>query len=273
MFLNNWGEGTTDLLQRYSRQTPNNSGIWKDVKGTLDAKAADYYILLDGLGHHDTSLPIEKTIFVKREPDFISRYRTNYIHSIDWTDTNCGITWWINKTYDELKSIPYPDKSKDISCIVSSKHGHRNRYVQSLFSSESPIDLYGRIHNSELFGDNYKGILNYNGNCKFKGLIDYRYSIVLENSRQLNYWTEKLADAYIAWCVPLYWGCPNIEDYFPKNSYYSLDINNLNQLNDIKDIITQPVDVDALTKSRNLVLDNYNIWEVIHNKIISIESQ
>ena len=98
-------------------------------------------------------------------------------------------------------------------------------------------------------------------------MVDYEYSVVLENSQQKNYFTEKLADAYISWCIPLYWGCPNIQDYFPKNSYHLLDINNYNQIDQIKEIISQPVDVKALTEARNHILDTYNIWEVINKKI------
>lgn len=167
--------------------------------------------------------------------------------------------------------MKYSDKTKDISCVVSSKHSHRNNYVKSLFKGDSPIDLYGRGHQPSYYGKNYKGQLNYDGKCKLKGLLDYKYSIVLENSQQKNYWTEKLADAYLSWCVPLYWGCPNMFDYFPKNSYHLLDINNNNSIEQIKEIIKQPIDIESLTKARNIILDEYNIWEVISKKIKTIK--
>jgi len=268
IFLNSWGENNNALLKRYSKQTPNNSGEWKDIKGTTNFNEADYYIILDG---YSKKLPQEKTVFVKREPNFINPRKPNYVNTIHWDDTNCGITWWVNKSYDELKSMEYSEKPKDISCVVSSKHSHRNNYVKSLFKGNSPIDLYGRGHQRGYYGKNYKGQLNYDGKCKLKGLLDYKYSIVLENSQQKNYWTEKLADAYLSWCVPLYWGCPNIPEYFPENSYHMLDIKNQNSISQIKEIIKQPIDVEALTKARNIVLDEYNIWEVIHKKIKKIK--
>jgi hypothetical protein len=41
----------------------------------------------------------------------------------------------------------------------------------------------------------------------------------LENSQSPHYWTEKLTDAYLGWAFPLYVGCPNVGDYFAKESF------------------------------------------------------
>jgi hypothetical protein len=236
IFLCNWGETPTQLLNRYSNQTPNKSGEWKDIKGVTNMGEADYFIVLEG---SNIQTPIDKTIFIKREPNFIRKYNTNLKHIIDWDDTNCGITWWVNKSYDEFKAMPYPDKPKKVSCVVSSKHAHRANYVKSLFNGDSPIDLYGRGHNKALYGDNYKGSLDYDGKCKLRGLVDYEYSIVLENSQQKNYFTEKLADAYLSWSLPLYWGCPNIIYLFPQNAYHLINTNSENPIEEIKEFIKQ----------------------------------
>lgn len=40
------------------------------------------------------------------------------------------------------------------------------------------------------------------------------YHIAIENSRNFNYFTEKIIDAFITKTIPLYWGCPNIGDFF-----------------------------------------------------------
>jgi len=40
------------------------------------------------------------------------------------------------------------------------------------------------------------------------------FVLVIENSRHGNYFTEKLLDALLCGCVPVYWGCPNLADYF-----------------------------------------------------------
>lgn len=49
----------------------------------------------------------------------------------------------------------------------------------------------------------------------------------MENSRQNDYWTEKIMDCFLACTMPVYSGCHNIGKYFPKNSYIELDIDNI----------------------------------------------
>eukprot|EP00415_Alexandrium_ostenfeldii_P002527 UN2527 len=41
-----------------------------------------------------------------------------------------------------------------------------------------------------------------------------QFVLVIENSRHPNYFTEKLLDALLARCVPIYWGCENLRDFF-----------------------------------------------------------
>jgi hypothetical protein len=42
---------------------------------------------------------------------------------------------------------------------------------------------------------------------------DYKFMICFENKSQPNYFTEKLINAYCGGTIPIYWGCPNIDDY------------------------------------------------------------
>jgi hypothetical protein len=266
VFLCDWGETSESILKRYSKQTPNNSGIWVDLVGVKNIDEADYFIVLEG---YHKQLPQEKTIYIKREPDFISTKKQNYNNSILWEDTNCGVTWWLNKSYDELKNLDYPTKNNKISCVTSAKHTHRNQMVKNLVKKIKEMHLYGKGHDKNYYGETYKGVLNYDGNCKFLGLIDYEYSIVLENSQQKNYWTEKLADAYLSWCVPIYFGCPNIKDFFPENSVYM--INNNTTIEDIDKILSNDICLEDIKKSRDLILDEYNIWEVINKKLKTID--
>merc|ERR1712129_221727 len=41
-----------------------------------------------------------------------------------------------------------------------------------------------------------------------------QFVLVVENSQHPNYFTEKLLDAMLARCVPVYWGCPNLGNFF-----------------------------------------------------------
>lgn len=42
------------------------------------------------------------------------------------------------------------------------------------------------------------------------------FHVAAENSRHPNYFTEKLIDCFASFTVPIYWGCPNIGDYFDR---------------------------------------------------------
>tara|TARA_Y100000114_G_scaffold125027_1_gene120941 strand:+ start:2714 stop:4210 length:1497 start_codon:yes stop_codon:yes gene_type:complete len=45
-------------------------------------------------------------------------------------------------------------------------------------------------------------------------LFKSKFSIVIESSKEENYFTEKICDALISKTIPIYWGCPNIDDFF-----------------------------------------------------------
>ena len=273
-FLNSWGEDPNTLLRRYSNQTPEKSGVWKDLQGVSDISKADYFIILGGQ-KTDFGLSKGRTLYIKREPDFIEKLPYVPYHHLSWKDKHCGITWWVNKSYDELIKEKYPEKKHRISCIASSKHTHRLSFLKRM-SRNCDIHLYGRGHSDYHNNGAYKGSLEYNGNCKLAGLQPYEYTVVLENSQEKNYWTEKLADAFLSWSVPVYWGCPNISDFFEKKSYHTVDIDDPAPGDTIEEIIHTPVtceNIEALEKSRRLILEKYNIWEVISEKIQEIESE
>jgi hypothetical protein len=97
----------------------------------------------------------------------------------------------------------YP-KSKHISLIASNKsmsHGHRYRYeVANSVASKYNIDLWGYAY--KRFED------------KIEPLKDYQFSIAITNSKINNYFTEILLDCFRLGTIPIFWGCPNIDEYF-----------------------------------------------------------
>jgi hypothetical protein len=93
---------------------------------------------------------------------------------------------------------------------------------------------------------------------------------VLENSVQKNYWTEKLADAYLSWCVPLYYGCPNIDEYFDPRSIRKIDPSMDRSV--VEALLSESLNdevVGILTEQRLKILNDFNIWEVVQQKVLS----
>ena len=97
-----------------------------------------------------------------------------------------------------------PEKTAMCSLIASSKRdttGHRLRHQIAEWVRDTAKDV-------ELLGRGYRAF-----NRKAEGLVPYRYSVVIENMREQNYFSEKLVDAVLCDTVPIYWGCPNLDRF------------------------------------------------------------
>ncbi|MFC3614003.1 hypothetical protein ACFORG_09560 [Lutimaribacter marinistellae] len=100
------------------------------------------------------------------------------------------------------------DKTKTRTCslIASAKRdseGHKLRHsiVDWVRLNGRPVEVLGRGYTPF--------------EAKADGLAPYRYSVVIENVRERNYFSEKLIDAILCETVPIYWGCPNLADFMP----------------------------------------------------------
>ena len=51
----------------------------------------------------------------------------------------------------------------------------------------------------------------------------YKFALAYENSRDPGYCTEKIADAFAAGCVPVYWGDPGVKDEFNPSAFICAD--------------------------------------------------
>lgn len=98
------------------------------------------------------------------------------------------------------------DKIRDISLIASAKRdssGHQLRHRIKDWASRAGVPV-------EVMGRGYAPF-----DRKAEGLAPYRFSVVIENLREENYFSEKLVDALLCETVPIYWGCPNIARFVP----------------------------------------------------------
>lgn len=166
-----------------------------------------------------------------------------------------AVPWHVNRSYDQLKLLNVTGKRKDLSWITSNLNvfpGHRVRmdFLEFLKIRNLRMDLYGK-------GINFI-------EDKWDGLAPYRYSLAIENSSGPDYWTEKIADCFLTWTVPIYYGCTNLEEYFPTASFIRIDINEPERAYDT--IMSTMTDDDwqarlpALEEARRLVLDRYQFF-------------
>ena len=219
-------------------------------------------------------------MFLTMEPSTIKSYGRNYTaqygHVItsqeDWALPHPhritlppNLPWFYGLgskkliTYDMIKATNPPEKTKIISTVCSIKQQKNTlHYQRYLFTQE----LKNLIPELEIFGRGVRDI-----DDKSESLDDYKYHITIENFRGRNHITEKLSDAFLGYTLPFYYGCPNAADYFPSESFITIDIDDIES--------TRKTIVDAIKnneyekrlpyikEARRRVLDEYNIFAVI----------
>lgn len=160
--------------------------------------------------------------------------------------------WYPSYDLPALEQLPVPVKTKVVSCIASGLkqlkgHRLRLRFVDMLKQEIPGIDFFGK--GSHFLPD------------KMDGLLPYRYSIAIENASLPFYFTEKINDCFLAWTIPLYFGCSNIGRFFPERSFIKIDIRDPEKgISKIKDVLAADDwegRLDALKEARELVLHKY----------------
>ena len=109
-------------------------------------------------------------------------------------------TTWVDTDLDHRGA-----KTLRVSLIASTLRkmpGHRLRHRLADWIKETGQDV-------DLLGYAYRPLEK-----KADGLVPYRFSLIIENSREPGYFTEKLLDALFCDAVPIYWGSPDIGKYF-----------------------------------------------------------
>ena len=284
------------------RQMKDHSGITDDNQFQFvinDLNCQPDFIVVNGKGlRQETLFHVNRchTILLTGEPYSILDYPRNYCSQFGTVlacqkelkahqqtniiHTQAILPWYVGVTTDKngkaLFSLTYqdiqqshPKKEKLISVITSNKafskgHVDRLRFIRKLKDLYGDkIDIYGRGIND--FDD------------KWDILAPYRYHIVIENSTSEYYWTEKIADCFLAETYPIYHGCSNIQQFFPQEALTTIDIRNFEQTVDtINHVIHENLaekQKEFILQSKQLILDKYNLFNVIAETCKNIETQ
>jgi hypothetical protein len=218
------------------RQTPSGCGEWDGIRFTTEAvPECDALLVLNNRMPRDTRVtcPTGNVIALMQEPyqkgltdwlveghEAFARVLTHHPPSAHprYERSHPAIPWHVNRTFDQLEALAVPKKTRPLSWVVGNAAdlpGHlRRRALLRSLQGASGLDV-------DLFGRAVRPIED-----KAEGLLPYRYSLAVENTFGTDYWTEKIADCFLCWCVPLYYGCPNLERYFPEDAFIRIDIEN-----------------------------------------------
>ena len=270
-----------DYPDNFFRQTPGNSHRWGDISFTTDAvEACDYLICLQRPSRSiNVSIPPGNAWIIMQEPpvkwfEFYKRsYRyfdkvyTYFPYRRDNYEGTLQpvLPWHIHKSYDELSAITRDKlgrKEDTLTWVTSNKSnwpGQKQRMVlvELLKSNLEAFALYGQ--GFEYVED------------KFDVLFPSRYVMAIENFSTKDYWTEKFMDAILSWCLPFYWGAPNLEEYFPAESFIRVDISNPKESEArIKSAMEKnewEKRLPAIAEARDLILNKYQFFPYITEMI------
>lgn len=119
------------------------------------------------------------------------------------------------------------EKINFCSAVYSNPVGIRNDFVNRL-SYYKKVDCFGKIHEFNKLQDGEK--------YKMDVISNYKFNICFENSSYSGYYTEKLLQAKIAGCVPIYYSDKKVYEDFNKDCFLSY--------NNIDELIEKIVDLD-----------------------------
>jgi hypothetical protein len=272
------------------RQTPGWSGEWNGCSFHINQplKECDYWFVMEGVRDKEETRCRKQVFLITLEPPAIKIYDKKFIGQFDKVITcqkniehpviipsQQGHQWFVGRRkkndrsikyefgYDELKSDLMPVKNKLISVIVSDKKNTADQRQRIKFVNYLKKHLGNKL---DVFGRGFNWVED-----KWDALADYKYTVSMENCQAENYWTEKLADAYLAGCYPFYYGCSNLKNFFSSDAYSEIDIYREKEALDlINKIIEDNVfekQVDDIINSKLLVLDKYNLFQLIVDAI------
>jgi hypothetical protein len=263
------------------RQTPGGKGVWDGLRFTYEPVAeCDFIIVLRSQMHTPISVicPQENVWAIIQDPyvpGFNDWLVEGYEHfSRIYTQISCpsdsrhiksqpALPWYVNRSYEELQVMPPPQKTKALSWILGNQMeipGHINRLVfldHIKKRGNFTVDLFGRAN--QYVAD------------KAEGLIPYKYSLAVENSSCPDYWTEKIADCFLCWTVPIYYGCTNLEEYFPADAFIRIDITRpqeaIVRIREVMNHDDWEKRLPALKEARHLLLDKHQFFPYFSNLI------
>ena len=187
-----------------------------------------------------TTVPRARRILVTGEPRAIKRYSISYLNQFGtvispyrhWgyrgrlVQSQTGLPWFYGLSFDpdgirsaldfaQIEGLQPQPRTLAVSAVISTKtktalHRRRLAFVEQLRT---------RIGDQlMLFGNGFQPLAD-----KADAISACRYHLVLENSADPHYWSEKLADAYLGWALPLFSGTNSIGSYFPAGAFETID--------------------------------------------------
>ncbi|MEO0483230.1 MAG: glycosyltransferase family 10 [Planctomycetota bacterium] len=187
--------------------------------------------------------------------------------------TRLPAMWTLGESVRELRAMPPPMKSMRAAAVTSGKvmtpgHEDRMRFFRLLRDRGVPFDLFGRDLPDDVGG---RGEVS----SKLDVFGPAAYAIVVENwAPGRHYVTEKLWDALLSWCVPIYWGSEAADRMIPPEAMIRLPDLEEGGVRCVLDALADPQAyqsrLDALAEARKRALGDLRIVEWARHKLMGL---
>lgn len=199
---------------------------WPNVEVEYDRPIE---LFIDGFQGYDPKRNTFKILWVK-EAEAISHFKKHVIENHMAFDViltfdeeilaKCSNAHFMEFGTGWVKDYSFTEKKFQISHLTGNKEmapGHliRKKIHYKQEKIKNPKDF---------FISGYGGVENFANNKTLgpakDALFESQFHICIENSQQKNYFTEKVVDCFSTKTIPIYWGCPNISDFFDVRGIY-----------------------------------------------------
>ena len=272
------------------RQSPGGSGAWGDVRfeSASDSGSFDAWVVFERLPFPQRCLcDPGRTVFVTGEPKavrtyspaFLAQFAAIYTHRTDLEHPRVihgqpALPWIAGVRYQQTAGRPPTGYSLDYDSLKAMGPLPKPRLASVISSTKDWTEWHRlRLRLFEALRERLPGQVDFYGyghrpiEDKWDALAPYRFHVVLENSSEKDYWSEKLADTFLAGSFPIYGGCPNVGDYFPEGSYLPIDPRDpAGAVEAIASELAADRYVDRLARvweARESVLERYNFHPVL----------
>ncbi|MGL5876083.1 MAG: glycosyltransferase family 10 domain-containing protein [Xenococcaceae cyanobacterium] len=290
------------------KQTPHPFGVWGSMQMLATAEKPDFLLLyqfdfpqpnrstswLEKLcrKHKQTQIdpcslfgdvPKERIIYLLREPpleEITQVNKANYEAASNYCGYISGpdnfaphpeympAIWYVDNTFRELNEMGVPEKNRPCCWITSgidrtANHRKRLDFLKMLQNSDLDFDLYGRRLPS---WSKSLGTVN----NKWYAMAPYYYNLAIENYADNElYASEKLWDALLCWCLPIYYGGVAADKLLPEGSFLRLPSMDEKGLAYVREV-TSNLDAwyeakDKIAEARQIILHKLNLLEWLSN--------
>jgi hypothetical protein len=140
-----------------------------------------------------------------------------------------------------VKDYEFGNKEFGVSTLIGGKNLAQGHVIRTnLFKRNGEIKIPKDVWVSKNFPPVNPGNHHVLTGTK-SSMFDKQFHIVIENVKRENWFTEKLMDSLYTKTVPIYYGCPNIGDWFDTDGFIVADSVN-----------------DIITACNSLTPDTYN---------------